>query len=310
MLHNTPDWAQRHNFFHHSNPRSKPRSKDFFEKAHVRPQTTWAFDTLQNKESSDADRLKAKDVLHRLYNQNGSAAMFGGTCVQSACDAILITGTDESDAISDTLEMYKSYKPRDWDKNDKPKKDKYIDEIADVIKHALLGLKEAMARENRIVGEFELNKHLPGLALPHNTRPDYMRRGDLKTKWSKLNPKSKSGFSAVSPPKKLSGMFEMNNVFQAAGFWALNGHQPPFLVYASATDYQVFTPDNAPELQDDFLEDVVEHIRMHHKTTENLLRAASTKSDLLGLVSPNFSELSWQESPAYVEEAKKVWGLI
>ena len=69
-----------------------------------------------------------------------------------------------------------------------------------------------------------------------------------------------------------------------AGFWALNGHRPPFLVYANATDYRVFTPENAPELRDDFLHDVMNDIILQCKTTENILRAASTKDELLGLV--------------------------
>ena len=28
----TPSWAKRHNYFHHSNPRSKDRAKNIFEK--------------------------------------------------------------------------------------------------------------------------------------------------------------------------------------------------------------------------------------------------------------------------------------
>ena len=76
---------------------------------------------------------------------------------------------------------------------------------------------------------------------------------------------------------------------RSAGFWALNGHRPPFLVYANATDYRVFTPDNAPELRDDFLQDVVNDIILQHKTTENILRAASTQDEL---VQPGLARLA------------------
>ena len=79
----------------------------------------------------------------------------------------------------------------------------------------------------------------------HDTRPDYANRGDLKTKWSRPSARSKSGWQAGSLPSSLTGMFDMKNVYQSCGFWALNGHRPPFLVYANATDYRVFTPENA-----------------------------------------------------------------
>ena len=51
MLHTLPDWAIRHNYFHHSNPRNKDRAKDFFEKSHVRPLVDKAFAVLKNSTS-------------------------------------------------------------------------------------------------------------------------------------------------------------------------------------------------------------------------------------------------------------------
>ena len=190
------------------------------------------------------------------------------------------------------------------------KRDKYCEELPLVIENAIMGLKEAMAKDNRIIGEIELLDTLPGNAVPHCTLPDYGRRGDLKTKWSKHNPKTKSQWNTNSLPKSLSAMhWDMNNVFQCAGFWALNGHQPPFLVYANASDYRVFTPENAPELRDDFLQDVVDTISSHHKTTENILRSAEDKEELLGLVSPNWHELYWKQPKSYLDEAKKIWGV-
>jgi hypothetical protein len=105
-------------------------------------------------------------------------------------------------------------------------------------------------------------------------------------------------------------MFDMNNVFQAAGFWALNGNLPPFIVYANATDYRVFTPENAPELRDDFLQDVINEATLYHRTTENLLKASATKEELFSLVSPDWSAIYWQETETYLDEAKKLWGMI
>ena len=102
----------------------------------------------------------------------------------------------------------------------------------------------------------------------------------------------------------------MNNVYQAAGFYALNGKQPPFLVYANASDYRVFDQTNSPELTPDYLDDVVRDISIQHKVTENILRAAQTKEELLGLVSPDWEHFFWKSnSPAYIREAKILWGM-
>ena len=58
-------------------------------------------------------------------------------------------------------------------------------------------------------------------------------------------------------------MFDMNNVYQVAGFYALNGRQPP-LVYANAYDYKILTRTMA-ELKPDYLEEVIRDIAMHPK---------------------------------------------
>ena len=63
MLHNVPDWATRHGYWHHSNPRSKDRAKTLYEKVHVRPQIEKAFETLRDKNATDADKLLAKGEL-------------------------------------------------------------------------------------------------------------------------------------------------------------------------------------------------------------------------------------------------------
>ena len=46
-------------------------------------------------------------------------------------------------------------------------------------------------------------------------------------------------------------------------------------------------------------------IILQHKTTENILRAASTKDELLGLVSPDWQAIYWQEPETYLAEARK-----
>ena len=313
MLHDVPDWASRHNVRTHSNPRSKDRAKNLFEKTHIRPIVGAAFDVLRDTGASDADKLRAKDVLYRLHDRRSSANMEAGKATQTITDLHLVMDeTGETLTLADAtlagVEQLHSYNPKDED--DAARKDKYLEELPLVAEHAIKGLQEAMASENRILGEKQLLGLMPGLAVPYDTRPDYANRGDLKTKWSK-RVKTKKGWSFHSSglPSSLTGMFDMNNVYQSAGFWALNGHRPPFLVYANATDYRVFTPENAPELRDDFLQDVVNDIILQCKTTENILRAASTKDELFSLVSPDWRAIYWDEPETYLAEARKIWSV-
>tara|TARA_R100000234_G_scaffold110907_1_gene83554 strand:- start:761 stop:1699 length:939 start_codon:yes stop_codon:yes gene_type:complete len=312
MLHNIPDWSARHGFTGHSNPRSKDRAKDLFEKSVARPQINKAFDTLNDKQSTDKDKLLARHVLHKFYDNRSSSNMEGGKAVQTSTDLRLVPDEvgatlDLAEATQAGLEQFQFYQPKD--EADADRKAKYLDEFPAVVEHAVLGLQEAMAGDNRILGEIQLKDTLPGLAVPYDTRPDYVRRGDLKTKWSTPSSKSKTGWTSARLPSSLTGMFDMNNVFQCAGFHALNGKRPPFLVYASASDYRIFTPENAPELRDDYLQDVIQETISHCKVTENILRTASNTDELLSLVSPDWRAMCWKESPTYLEEARKIWRL-
>lgn len=321
MFHETPSWAARHNYFHHSNPRSGDRAKKLFEKSHIRPQIKWARYVIKD-ESREAEHEKAADILKNFTVGRGSAAMEAGRAVQDACDLHLIPDKEFGQTLSlaeathVAIDRMQKYKPKDWShcvlEDDAARKEKYIEEMPKVIENAVLGLQEAMQHDNRIIGEIDLLDKLPGNALPHNTLPDYGRRGDLKTKWSRPSQKPNAKpntWSRGSLPSSLTGMFDMNNVYQVAGFYALNGRQPPFLVYANMYDYRVFNEHNCDELKPDFLDEIVRDISMQHKITENILRAATNKHDLLSLVSPDFKAIHWNEPPAYLDEAKKMWGL-
>ena len=309
----TPSYASRFNYLWHSNPKSKLRCKGFFDKVHVRPALSDAWETYKDINISQHLRDDAWTIIEKFeskLNGQDNAAMAGGRTVQEATDAILIDETDPGDAIDQAKQSYNKYKARTWDDGtDVEKKGKYIDELESVIKNAAAGLREAMTRDNQITGEVEYIKNLPGCELPHNTRPDYNRRGDLKTKWSRLSKTSKSGFAAASLPKTLTGPFEQAALYQVAGFWACNGGLPPFLVYANASDYRIFDQDNTPELQDDYLADVVNTISRSHKATEEILKVAKDKKHLFKLVDPDFTNICWSEPPVIIDEAKKLWGI-
>ena len=309
----TPRFASRFNYLWHSNPKSKLKCKALFDKVHLRPALSDAWDLYQNLNNEKHIRDRAWSVIEKFdskLNGQDNAAMCGGRTVQEAADAILIDEIDPGVAIDQAIQSYNKFKPRTWDNgSDADKKIKYIDEIEAVTKNAVAGLKEAMARDNQIIGEVEYIEKLKGLELPHNTRPDYNRRGDLKTKWSRLSKTSKSGFAAASLPKTLTGPFEQAALYQVAGFWACNGGLPPFLVYANASDYKIFDQDNTPELQDDNLVNIVKTITRSHKATEELLKVAKDKDHLFKLIEPDFTNICWSEPPTIIDEAKKLWGI-
>jgi len=309
----TPRFASRFNYLWHSNPKSKLKCKALFDKVHLRPMVSDAWETYQHLNNEKHLRDRAWSVIEKFdskLNGQDNAAMCGGRTVQEATDAILIDEVDPGVAIDQAIQSYNKFKPRTWDNgSDADKKIKYIDEIEAVTKNAVAGLREAMQKDNQIVGEIEYIKNLIGCELPHNTRPDYNRRGDLKTKWSRLSKTSKSGFAAASLPKTLTGPFEQAALYQVAGFWACNGGLPPFLVYANASDYKIFDQDNTPELQDDNLTDIVQTITRSHKATEELLKVAQDKKHLFKLIEPDFTNICWSEPPVIIEEAKTLWGI-
>ena len=307
-----PEWAEKFSYWHHSNPKSGSRSDKLFSKVILRP----LIDKLY-KENTEASREQARAYS---WNRSQNPKMRAGQLVQLGADLILgVDGADPvdpSEAFDRVLKDAENWTPRtyggaDLTDSDIASIDRYKTDIPDTIKMAVEGLKEAMAQDNQIIGEVDYIGLMPKNEIPHFTKPDYGRRGDLKTKWASYAPATKSGFRSISTPKNLSGMFDINNVFQTAGWWYLNGRRPPFLVYATATDCQVFTPNNSDELSDDYLAKCVKEIGAMHQVTEHMLRKADDVESLFaGLDPPDFDYFTWRdEVPEIIELAKKTWDI-
>ena len=305
-----PEWARRHNYYWHSNPKSKTRSKTLFDKCVIRPKIKKCWDIIKSDHSIPEDVEDAWKTIYRIdpaYNHSDNANMLGGRVVQSACDMILIENKDPAEVLDWANQKFMAYVPRDWDGGtDADKWSKYIEEVPDIIRNSVEGLREAMHGQP-IFGETELYGHLPHNELGHKNLPDYVGVGDLKTKWSRKNSRSKTGFATNSLPKDLSGQFEMANVYQVAGGWYINGKRPVWLLYVNKDDYRLFNEANCDQLQPEFLEDVVKDTAMHHKVTEKMLLLADNTSDLMELVSPEWDQLCWQEPPGYLEEAHRLF---
>ena len=309
-----PSFAQRFDYLWHSNPKSKPRSKTIFDKVHIRPIVSKAWEEIKDADTPQTARILSEKIVNHLdSSRNGSdnANMACGRAVQTACDKILIDNFEPARAYDEARDQLSQFKPRWWDDGiDEKKFEKYSDvEFEAVINTATEGLREAMSKDNTIIGETDYIRKWPGLDIPYNTKPDYNRRGALKTKWSRISTTSKSGFSAASLPKNLNGPFEQSALYQVAGFWACNGKLPPFLVYANANDYRIFNQDNCEELQDENLERIVKNATRILKVTEKHLKNANTKQDLFDGIDIDFNDIAWNEPPTLIKEAKKVWGI-
>lgn len=306
-----PEWAARHHYWHHSNPRSKPLAKTLFDKAHVRPLVRKAWDTYRSDWATDSDREDALQTILRLdqsMNKSSSAKMFAGIVVQDACDKILLQNKDPGFVFDLALQKYMEYEPRDWDNGvDAEDWSNCQGKLVDVIRCSVEGLREAMSQADSLFGETDLKGCLPGNQVEHFNKPDYVGCGDLKTKWPKRNTRTKKGFSEASLPKDLSGMFDMNNVYQVAGGWWINGKKPVWLLYSNGNDYTILSEKNCEQLQPEYLEQIVAETSRMHKLTEKMLKASETKEELLEWVVPNFDDLAWKEPPGYLEEARRIF---
>ena len=242
MIDSNVQWASRHDYFHHSNYRVQTKTQIFFEKCYARPLVKDAWKVIHSNDATPAQKAdcwKYVKILDRKHNGDDNAAMMAGRVVQAICDMVLLDNMDISQATAAGIETAMAYEPNTWLKYDADNKDVQIDHIPYIAKNAIIGLKEAMHKVNRYIGEQELFGVIPGNKLPYSTLPDYDVRGDLKVKTYTIAPHTKTGTKRASLPTKLRGNEWLeNNLSQVAGFWALNNHKPPFLLYASKDDYR------------------------------------------------------------------------
>ena len=307
----TPDWAARHHYYHHKNSKSAEPAKELFDKCHVRPLVKKAWDIVRTS-VDDFELETAWQTINRLdrnHNESGNSKMWAGTVVQWACDEILINQKDPIEIYDLASEKFHGHTIRTWDGGKDARDWEICDEVlTDTIKSSVEGLREVMSGQH-IVGESELKGCLFDNELPHINLPDYVGVGDLKTKWPQQDKRSKSGKKKASLPKALDGMFTINNVFQVAGGWYINGRKPVWLLYANESGYAIFNQDNCDQLQPEFLEQCCQEMYIHHRAIESNLKAHDSKESLLLSQPPNFSHISWSEPPGVIEEAKRIWGI-
>ena len=307
-----PNWARRHNYFWHSNPKSKTRSKTLFDKCVIRPKLSDAWHIVKSELASSDQIDEAWKTIRKLdgkFNEANNANMECGKLAQTAVDMAIFGDADLNEAKEWAyMQFHERYVHRSWDDGtDELKCDQYLDEIEPVVENAYHGLMEALAEDPNQVNERELIGYIGSNKLPYKTLPDYAYRGDLKTKWSKRSKTTKSGWAQNSLPKNLTGVWEQANVSQVAGFRALNGGMPCWLLYVNKSDYRLFHQYNCDEMKPDYLDEVIREIERQNNVTEKFLQVAEDTSELMEMISPEWNELCWQEPPSYLEEAYEIW---
>lgn len=298
-----PTWAANKHYYWHSNPESRPVCQVYFDKCYIRPKKDHAWDIIKSKDKSAA--ALAYDTIN-LYNDDNSN-MMAGRSVQEMCNKLLLENESEQSAISFGSDFFENYHPRDWDNGrDIDKHQINIAEFVDVFKSATNGIKEAanQLRINRLEGEENLMFKMPGLNLPYNGIPDFNGSIELKTKWSSISSKAKSGKTTASLPSKPL----YSHVCQVAGYW-FEKKRPQAIVYANKNDFRIFTDQNCELLTEEALNGVIRYMTGQLQIRENQMKAAKDVESLLRLVSPQFNHMwAWDYKSEVLREAKQIWG--
>jgi len=248
-------------------------------------------------------------------------------------------------ALQEEIEKLKEYIPND--EKDSDKKQKYLEEIPEVINHALSGLKElAVASpvtcERQIsidrlegfsapllptVGRIDFdygmsnNNHEFGTPLPETnpTSQDAFPHKiiELKTKWSRLGKIKKDGnrsFLVSAVPATAS----FNHCVQVATYAAhFNFKVPVYLLYATKDGYVIFDSTNCPHLTVDGMKKNLQIMFNTFRRREKILAMFEhlTREEIIeeaaGMMDMNLDHpFAWNGMPTeLLKEAKLLWKL-
>ena len=248
-------------------------------------------------------------------------------------------------ALQEEIEKLKEYVPND--EKDSDKKQKYLEEIPEVINHALSGLKElAVASpvtcERQIsidqlegfsspllptVGRIDfdygsINNHEFGTPLTE-TNPTSQADAfphkiiELKTKWSRLGKVKKDGsrsFLVSSIPATAS----FNHCCQVATYAAhFQFKVPAYLLYATKDGYTIFDSTNCHHLTVDGMKKNLQIMFNTFRRRERILALSEhlTKEEIIeeaaGMMDMNLDHpFAWNGMPPeLLKEAKLLWKL-
>jgi len=247
-------------------------------------------------------------------------------------------------ALQEEIEFLKDYTP--FDEKDSDKKQKYLEEIPEVINNALSGLtKLAVASpvtcERQIsIGQETLERHFssPSLSVvgridfdfgsnnafgktPHELIPTSVKDAfphkiiELKTKWSRLGKIKKDGsrsFIVSNAPATAS----FNHCVQVACYAAhFQFKVPAYLLYATKTGYQIFDSTNCHHLTVDGMKknlQIMFNVFIRREKILTLFQDLTREEIIEGaasLMAMNLNHpFAWNGMPTeLLKEAKDLW---
>jgi len=243
----------------------------------------------------------------RRKTLESNARMTFGIATQKGADAMVLQGEAIDEAVRHAMPKVDRHEPRSYDiERDTKAVEYYRDILADVIRHADTGIREALEGSNLIEGEPKkpLWVEFDDVELPFMLFPDYtgVRVVDLKTRWPSHDKRAKSGWKTNSLPKAPT----YPHVQQIA-LYSRATQKPPALVYANAIGYRVFTDENCEELSPASCTAALKRLAGRARAREALMRAADDRDHLFQMIEPDFSSFMWDLSPEMLDEAREVW---
>ena len=247
-------------------------------------------------------------------------------------------------ALQEEIEKLKEYVPND--EKDSDKKQKYLEEIPEVINHALSGLKE-LAVASPVTCERQISiDQLEGFSSPllptvgridfdygsinnhefgnvyHGLNPTSQdafphKIIELKTKWSRLGKVKKDGsrsFLVSSIPATAS----FNHCCQVATYAAhFNFKVPAYLLYATKDGYTIFDSTNCHHLTVDGMKKNLQIMFNTFRRRERILALSEhlTREEIIeeaaGMMDMNLDHpFAWNGMPPeLLKEAKLLWKL-
>ena len=247
-------------------------------------------------------------------------------------------------ALQEEIEKLKEYVPND--EKDSDKKQKYLEEIPEVINHALDGLKELaiaspitcerqisiqspsgflsslLPTVGRIDFDFGINNHVFG-DPHHESSPTSQADAfphkiiELKTKWSRLGKIKKDGTRSflVSPVPAIASF---NHCVQVATYAAhFDFKVPAYLLYATKDGYKIFDSTNCHHLTVDGMKKNLQVMFNTFRRREKILALHEhlTREEIIeeaaGMMDMNLDHpFAWNGMPTeLLKEAKLLWKL-
>lgn len=251
-----------------------------------KPVANWMFDYVY---------LSSEERRKTIVGENAIL----GTCAHSGIQNVLCNGLTIESAIDDALMDY------DFSRTDvtTEKGVKFREILPDMIRTGV----EAMSDKfNGAEEEKRIEINLEGVLLPIIGYVDLSLEGrfaEVKTKAPRVGAVRKDGTRGWTKgllPRQPSA----EHTLQAAIYWKATGAEP-HIVYVSADNYAIFTPENCEKLSDKYLSYALEEVRRKCILRQNLLSVSDDPKVLAGLIEPDFGSFYWDDDNLL--EAKKLW---